>query len=161
MTCKNPTKPPLFSPLLAASSKNHVDFHGWSPQSPRDRAGQRELCSLKTEPWDCWDEYWMEEFQPGHELQEKRLLPSTGIIQEYGAHHLRLLGKDSNNCLYDTNTHKKNPSWCFGLGQNPRIVSEMALTACRRSTRCRFLMALLPFPLSGAGLCWDFLPLTF
>lgn len=87
----------------------------------------------------------MEELQTGHKLQEKRVLPSTGIIQEYGAHHIRLLRKEG----FADDTHQKKPSWDFGLGQDPRIVSEMALSACRRSTRCRFpicLMALFPFP---------------
>lgn len=51
MTCRNATETPLFSLLLAARSRNHVEFHGWSAKSPRDRPGQRELCSLKTAPW--------------------------------------------------------------------------------------------------------------
>lgn len=62
-------------------------------------------------------------------------------------------------------THtKKNLPGGFGLGRDPRIVSEMALPARRRSSRCSFPIcprALFPFPLSADGFCGDFLPLTF
>lgn len=63
--------------------------------------------------------------------------------------HTILLGKEGFPC--HTHTQIK-PSWYFGLGQDPRIVWEMALPACRRSRFPICLMALFLFPLSGAGI---------
>lgn len=64
-----------------------MDFHGWSPQSPRDRAGQRELCNLKNEPWDAGMNIGWKNSKQDINYRRRELSPALGsfrIISDAG-----------------------------------------------------------------------------
>lgn len=135
MTCKNPTKPPLFSPLLAASSRNHVDFHGWSPQSPRDRAGQRELCSLKTDPWDAGMNIGWKNSNQARNYRIRGFSPALGSFRNmvhtisdcWGRTAITVLMTQTHT---QTHTKKKNPPGILVLdktqGLSRKWLSQLA-----------------------------------
>lgn len=137
-----------------------MEFHGWSAQSPRDRPGQRELCSLKTAPWGAGMNTGWKNSKQAINYRRRESSPAPGSFRNI-VHTVS--GCWGRRGFLVTHT-KKKPSWDFSLGQDPRIVSEMALPACRRSTRCRFsicLMALFPFPPVWSWVMLGFPPSDF
>lgn len=77
-----------------------MDFRGWSPQSPRDRAGQRELCSLKLTLG--MDTGWKNSSQAIN-YRRRESSPELGSFRNM-VHNI-LLGKEGFPC--DTHIPKK------------------------------------------------------
>lgn len=161
MTCRNPTETPLFSLLLAARSRNHVEFHGWSAKSPRDRPGQRELCSLKTAPWGAGMNAGWKNSKQAINYRRRESSPAPGSFRNMMHTVSGCWGRRG---FLVTHTKKKTPPGISVLdktqGLSRKWLSQLAGGAQGADSPSASWPFFRSHP-SGAGLCWDFLPLTF
>lgn len=161
VTCRNPTETPLFSLLLAARSRNHVEFHGWSARSPRDRPGQRELCSLKTAPWGAGMNAGWKNSKQAINYRRRESSPAPGSFRNM-VHTVS--GCWGRRGFLVTHTKNKTPPGISVLdktqGLSRKWLSQLAGGAQGADSPSASWPFFHSHP-SGAGLCWDFLPLTF
>lgn len=159
MTCRNPTEIPLFSLLLAARSRNHVEFHGWSARSPRARPGQRELCSLETAPWDAGMNIGWKSSKQAINYRRRESSPALGSFRNMVHTISDCWGRRG---LLMTHT-KKNPPGISVLdktqGLSRKWLSQLAGGAQGADSPSASWPFFRSHP-SGAELRWDFLSLT-